>query len=483
MQLSDPAAERATLSCLFQYGSNAWAEIAGLIGNETFTFESNSLYYECFEYLFKQGYEKVDQNAIWSAAETLGHSDKLKKPDEVKYLRSLKQCAVELSNVRKYASKIKKLEIARRGKRLGAHISHSLDKVTGDESINDIISLIETPVFDFSTNLGDTQDNGPTLMGDGIEDYLKYLENNPREYTGIPTGYSRIDDAMGGGLQVGVNLFGARPKKGKTTLADNVGMFISQRINIPVLNLDSEMNKQQHWDRILANLAKVNVKEIRTGKYVYDEDKVRRVHEAAEKLKVVNYSYEPIRGMDINDILSICRRWIMKSVGLQTNGVANPCVIIYDYLKLPGRNSVTDSIKEHLALGFQINQFHDFLAKYEIPSMSLIQLNREGIEREETDIVSGSDRQVWTCVSFLLFKEKSNAEIMSCPNKKYNRKVVPLVTRFGEEWDRENYINMEMRGQFAEIIEGETQYELTKNQKKGELVDDPSTIPDDAKQF
>ena len=47
--------------------------------------------------------------------------------------------------------------------------------------------------------------------------------------------------AIGGGLRRGtVNVIGARPKTGKTLLAQNMGMNIAKQ-GVPVLDLDTEM--------------------------------------------------------------------------------------------------------------------------------------------------------------------------------------------------------------------------------------------------
>ena len=482
MSLSDVAAERAVLAGLCQYGSNAYADVAGIISTTSFTVESNSIYFECLEHLFKNGCEKPDPNTIWSAATTLNYGHILGRTDEIAYLRGLLRCQIELSNVRKMAIKLRRLEIARLQKATLIKAAHTIDKCTGDEPISKILGIGEEAIFSFNTNLHTGTDTGPSLMSDGLRQYVEYLKNNQCDITGISTGYRRIDHAFGGGLQVGVNIVGARPKIGKTTLADNVGQFIGGVLNTPVLNLDTEMNKKQHWDRLLAFFSNVNIKEIKNGTFANDENKCRKVEQAVAKLEKMPYSYESIIGAEIEDVLAIARRWVMKKVGLQESGLAKPCAIIYDYLKLASPDSLK-SMQEWQALGFQINALHNFMAKYEIPCLALIQLNRDGINREETDVISGSDRQVWTCVNLGIFKKKSDEELSDNESRKWNRKFVPLVSRFGEEWPDDTYINMQMQGQFARITEGKTNKEVETDKQRGEFVDDPDKIPPDTKQF
>ena len=55
-----------------------------------------------------------------------------------------------------------------------------------------------------------------------------------------------------------------------------------------------------------------------------------------------------------------------------------------------------------------------------------MQLNRDGITKESTDAVSGSDRLIWPCTSFTIFKMKSDEEKAEDNPKNGNRKMVPL---------------------------------------------------------
>ena len=51
---------------------------------------------------------------------------------------------------------------------------------------------------------------------------------------------------------------------------DAVAMNVARK-NIPVLVLDTEMSKKDHWNRMLACLSGVGTKEISTGKFTENE--------------------------------------------------------------------------------------------------------------------------------------------------------------------------------------------------------------------
>jgi hypothetical protein len=91
-------------------------------------------------------------------------------------------------------------------------------------------------------------------------------------------------------------------------------------------------------------------------------------------------------------------------------------------------------------------------------------LNRDGVTKESTDVVSGSDRLVWLCTSFSIFKVKSSEEqaedLENGCKKAYNRKLVPLIARHGGCLEDGDYINIRMDGAIAKLTEGPTRNEL-----------------------
>jgi hypothetical protein len=150
-------------------------------------------------------------------------------------------------------------------------------------------------------------------------------------------------------------------------------------------------------------------------------------------------------------------------VGFDDNGQTKDCLIVYDYLKLMGSESISSAMQEYQVLGFQITKLHNFMVKYDVPCLAFVQLNRDGITRESTDVVSGSDRLIWLCTSFSIFKMKSDEEMADDGAEHGNRKLVPVVARHGEGLDDGDYISMTMFGKYGKIDEGTTRNELHEN--------------------
>jgi len=296
------------------------------------------------------------------------------------------------------------------------------------------------------------------------------VSSNPLDQVGIPTGFNRYDFSIGGGLRRGtVNVVGARPKIGKTLFGENVGIYIAKHLGIPVLNLDTEMMRKDHQDRGMAMLTEIAISDIETGKFSENSYKNQKIRKAADEVKDIPYYHKSIGGKPFEDQLSVMRRWIAKEVGVNAEGNAKDCVIIYDYLKIMDSADISGDMKEYQALGFLMTSLHNFAIRYEVPILAFIQLNRDGITKESTDTASGSDRIIWLCSNFSIYKSKSDEEIAKDGPENGNRKLVPVIARHGEGLADKDYININMIGKYGKLTEGRTAFEL----ESGVDVDDP----------
>ena len=463
-KLLDVGAERAVLAGLIQYGIDGYIAISDFINDDTFGNHNNQIIYKCVKHIINND-QSVDIASLLSAAEQLKFSETINTKQELKYIKSLFDFPVDKNNIVKFAAQMKKFEFARKIKKLTNKVNKDMDDVSGSETINEIIQKLEDPVTDFLRE--DDGGEHPEKIGEGVEDYVKFLEENQCDIIGIPTGFSRYDEAIGGGLRRKcVDLISARPKVGKSVFADNVALNVSST-GVPVLVLDTEMSKEDHLNRLIANISKVPINEVSTGKFADDPLKMDNVQKAVDQLSTIPYSYATVAGKPFEQILNVIKRWIVQEVKTDETGKTNDCLIIYDYLKLMSSNSITNNIQEYQALGFQITSLHNLCVKLDIPCLSFVQLNRDGITKESTDAVSGSDRLIWLCTSFTIFKAKSTEELAEDGPNAGNRKLVPIVSRHGAGMDDGDYINMQMHGAHAKLIELQTRNEL-KNQPVGD---------------
>lgn len=463
--LQDVAAERAVLAGLCQYGLDVFLDI-DFIDTDHFTNEMNQVLFKCIKKVISES-SHVELASILSAANNLNLYENINNKNEIGFLRSLFNFPIHKDNVGLHGAKLAKLKLARDLKQTLKVCEKRLDAINGDEDLTELISIVESPVLDATSAVYESSGTTPEIIGNDIEDYVSHLADNPAEMIGISSGFSIYDQAIGGGLRRKcVDLVAARPKVGKSMFGDAVALHVTQSLEIPVLMLDTEMSKEDHLNRMLANLSGVDINRISTGKFAENEIDKKKIEEAAEKLKAIPYHYISIAGQPFENILGLMRKWLYQHVGIDENGRTKDCLIIYDYLKLMGSDGISNSMQEFQLLGFQITQLHNFCVKHDVPCLSFVQLNRDGITKESTDVVSGSDRLIWLCTSFTIFKMKSDEEIADDLEENGNRKLVPVVARHGAGLDDGDYINMNMFGKYGRIEEGKTRNELKKSTKK-----------------
>lgn len=472
--MKDLAIERAMLASLCQYGQDVLLDCNFL--NISHFHDNNQIIFQCIKMCLDSG-AQVDITSILSKAQEIGCENIICKDEEISYIRSLFNMPIVRTNVPSYYEKLVKIEVIEDLRFKLQKGLEQLNSSTGKESISDILSIVENPFIEISSKLyNDT--NKIEKIGDDVLDYLDDLIENKGTPIGIPTPFPAYNAAIGGGLRRKcVDLIGARLKVGKSLFANATALHTAQNLGIPVLYLDTEMSKQDQQIRILANISNVPMLDILSGEF--DIDKVKH---AALKLKKIPYSYINISGQNFDTVLSIARRWIHQDVGFDEDGRTNDCLIVYDYLKLMDSGSLSGNMQEYQLLGFQATALHNFCVKYDVPCLAFVQLNRDGITKNTTDVIAGSDRIAQLCTSFSIFSVKSEEEQADDRakgmQKPFNRKIEPIVSRHGGCLDTGDYINVMMDGAFGRLTQGPTRNNLElylKEKNKGFSLDQPAT--------
>ena len=435
--LQDIGTERAILAGICRFGSKAYFEISDLIETTSFTNVSNQGVYNCLEFLFMHDYETIDYASLMSAAQSLKYEDLFNKKQDQEFLRSLFTFPIEFENLRNYATKLSKLNIARQGKAaLQQAFSDMEEKITGEEDIYSILGLIEQPYLEVMKHV--THEEVDKTIFEDLEEYIKNKQENPVQNVGIPGPFPKMNAVIGDGFRTGVHLICSRFKVGKSSLAKTIGLHVAKNLNIPVLYLDTEMGSEEQKDRMLAELAGLPIRKVEKGDLSQQEwDKLLYI---AKEFKDLPFKHERVSGKQFKEILALMKRWINHTVGYDENGDPKPHFIIYDYFKLTDANDL-NKMREDQALGFQMCALHDFCAEHNTPVLSFAQTNREGITREATDVIGKSDQLGVNCISLSLWKRKTIEEINLDGPKAGTHKLVPLEGRFMSKMGSGDWIN------------------------------------------
>lgn len=466
--LFDPAAEKSIISGLFKYNKDAFLAVSDIINENCFV---DSFYRACYIGLTKLIEEyndiKIDESVLLQQLKENRLVTNF-SPEDSKLLRAIRNMPLELSNVRMMGAKIAKLQIAR-DKRdslmLGAD---KLNKLQGTESLGEILGIAEESVFDSKYD-SYTDDRSARKFGDGLDDYVDKLLDNPVDQIGFPIGLPQFENAIGGGIRGGtLHVIGSRIKTGKTFMADHVAVSSAMK-GIPVLILDTEMLKEDHWNRVLAKFSGLKIRDIESGKS--DKDKTKA---AAQAFKSLPISYKNVGGMSFEEIISLMRKWLIQEVGLNSEGKAKkPCLIVYDYIKLMDDSSITKNIAEYQAIGFLMTKMHNFMVKYSVGCVAFVQLNRNGTTEEDSTVAAQSDRILWLCSSFSIYKWKDKDDLQeemrkADENERYFHKLIVIVTRHGPGLNPGDFINMKTNYSVSAIEEGPLNSTLGNNDDEDE---------------
>ncbi|MBL9009536.1 MAG: replicative DNA helicase [Alphaproteobacteria bacterium] len=225
---------------------------------------------------------------------------------------------------------------------------------------------------------------------------------------GVPTGFRKMDEKLGGLQKSDLLILAGRPGMGKTALATNMAVNAARaRLNDPeeggvVAFFSLEMSAEQLATRIISEVAEIPLWEIRKGKV--DARDFGRLIDAVTLLENLPLYIDDSPGLSIAQIAARSRRMARdKKVGLD--------MIVIDYLQLiePSGFKRHDSRVQEVT---EVSKGLKNLAKeLEVPVLACAQLSRGVDARDDKRPVlsdlreSGSIEQDADVVMFVFREE------------------------------------------------------------------------------
>ena len=339
----------------------------------------------------------------------------------------------------------------------------------------------------------------PESIFDNLEDLIEEIGNNPINEAGLITPYKEFNRLYGGLRNKNLYAIVSRPGQGKTTWLNDIAFKTAIKNNINVLVLDTEMSTYEIKLRMTASLSQVPLWYIETGSWRKNEEMVKKVRTVWSQIKNIKYDHYHVGNKNVDQILSIIRRWYYSKVGR-----GNQALIAYDYVKLTGEK-VGQNWAEHQAIGNKIDKLKKLSEEINVPIITAMQMNRSGenFNRNSSELVDDSsaialsDRLQWFASFVAIFRRKTLDEIAIDGQQFGTHKLIPIKTRFqgkdaaghqdlirrmdqsGKEKWITNFINynivnfnIEERGSARDIVAHErNQFELNdRNQNDGEIL-------------
>ncbi len=467
MYLTCPVSERSLISAIYNYGNSAYYEVSDILSADSFNIETNQVLFKCLKYLIEKDENvKPDIPSIYSVAKELGVDCLINNRETHEHIRACISLQVNTSNTRMFAKKVRKLHILRILKRKLDATSNQVVDFTGEESVEEIMSIGENAFLDFGSMLGD--DGSPILMGQDIEEFIQNIIDGDGSHLGISTGYPILNSMLGGGLEPGtLSVIGSRTGVGKSFLAANISLHIAGKLGVNVLHIDTEMEKEPQTLRCLAIQSGVSLDKIKYNKMTAKEQAL--VKEAGKQIAEMPYYYKNVSDKPVfEEHASIIRRWVQSTVGFEKGTTkAKPAVVCYDYLKMLSDKSLQSDMKEFQVLGFCCTTLANLSVTLNLPILSFSQTNRDGISKEDLSIMSASDRISWLCSNVVLFKEKTDEEISEDLAHNGTHKMVVLKSRHGCSTEWGNYINftLDKKNRTGRITEIGTRSDMLEEDK------------------
>ena len=206
---------------------------------------------------------------VVTVSESIEASEDKDKTGGAAYLAALAQNTPSALNVRRYAELVRERAVQRRLAQVATEIAESALAPSGKE-VGQLLDEAESKIFQIAES-GARKNEGlveikPVLARVFEKIDLLYHRDNPSDVTGVPTGYTKLDQ-MTSGLQGGdLVVVAGRPSMGKTALALNIAEYVAVDNGLPVAVFSMEMSASQVATRMLGSIARVDQHKMRTGR-------------------------------------------------------------------------------------------------------------------------------------------------------------------------------------------------------------------------
>jgi replicative DNA helicase len=209
-----------------------------------------------------------------------------------------------------------------------------------------------------------------TSMHDVLKETLSRLEaihGQEGGVTGVPSGFTRLDQLTGGWQPSDLIIIAARPSMGKTAfslaMARNAALHPENPAGVAIFSL--EMSAGQLAQRLLTSEARVDAQAARTGRL--SDDDWPRLARAAGRLSEAPIFIDDTPGLTVLELRAKCRRLKAEhDIGL----------VIVDYLQLMHGTGVGKNANREQEIAHISRSLKGLAKELNVPVIALSQLSR-----------------------------------------------------------------------------------------------------------
>ena len=352
--------------------NEALDKIADILASSDFYRHDHRLIYEHIARLVEHN-KPAD---IVTVAEALENSAELSGVGGIAYLGALAQNTPSAANIRRYAEIVRERAVMRQLVEVGSGIADSAFNPQGRDATQ-LLDEAENRIFQIAEG-GKRSSEGFVdikILLPKVADRIDFLfqRDNPSAVTGVPTGFSDLDN-MTSGFQPGeLVIVAGRPSMGKTSFALNIAENVALDTGLPVAVFSMEMAATQLAMRLIGSVGRLDQHRMRTGQ-LEDEDWVR-LTTALGKLNEAPIHIDEGASLTSFDVRARSRRLHRQCGRLG--------LIVVDYLQLMSAPANRQSENRATEIS-EISRSLKALAKeLDVPVVALSQLNRSVEQRPD----------------------------------------------------------------------------------------------------
>jgi replicative DNA helicase len=238
------------------------------------------------------------------------------------------------------------------------------------QTAGDLLDHAESRIFEISQQRGR---EGFTRIKELLwptMERIEALQRGGKSITGVPSGFSDLDELTSGFQASDLVVVAARPSMGKTAFILNIAQHAAIEHNIPVALFSLEMSKESLVQRMLTGEARVDAQKLRKG--MLRDDDFPRLARAAGILAQAPIFIDDSPGITLLEMRSAARR---------LRADANIGLVVVDYLQLIQSTVNAENRTQEIS---QISRSLKALAKeLAVPVVALSQLSRATEQRTD----------------------------------------------------------------------------------------------------
>ena len=296
-----------------------------------------------------------------------------------KYLIELAKNSTILSNVQDYGQRIYDLFQRREIIKISDEITNEAHACDIEKNAHEIIEKAESQLFNLSSTGETSKDfqDFTTTLTEAIKS-AEAAYKREGHLSGIPTGFTDLDQLLGGLHKTDLIILAGRPSMGKTALATNIAFKIASENSIDNENKKNvvgffslEMSSEQLATRILAEDSSISSEKIRRGEM--NSNDFQQILKSSSKLGNLPLFIDDSPNLSIAALRTRARRLKRKH---------NLDIIVIDYLQLI-RPSVSRPDNRVLEIAEMTRNLKALSKELNIPVLCLSQLSRQVEQRED----------------------------------------------------------------------------------------------------